>query len=90
VAKGALGRPSSFRDTRVAESARAALLVLAGARHAARMPTTDEMEDGFRRLLADNDLPAPDEVEHHADGSIVALWHGPKLAVVVESDGSLR
>ena len=53
------------------------------------MPTTQTMEEALRRLLAENGLPAPDAVEHHDDGSIVALWHDRKVAVVVEP-GDLR
>ncbi len=50
------------------------------------MPTTDEMEEALRRLLTNADLPLPDAVEHRDDGSIVALWHDERLAVVVDPD----
>ena len=50
------------------------------------MPTTTEMEHALRRLLAESDLPEPDEVAHREDGSILALWHDRKIAVVVEPD----
>jgi hypothetical protein len=41
-------------------------------------------ERAMRRLLAENDLPEPDEIRDHEDGGIVCLWHGPKVAVVVD------
>ncbi len=40
-------------------------------------------EAHVRRLLEAQDLPPPDDVEYR-DGEIVLLWHGPKVAVVVE------
>jgi hypothetical protein len=45
----------------------------------------DEVEARFRALLTDGDLPEPDEVEHH-ETHLVFLWHGPKVAFVVELD----
>ncbi len=48
------------------------------------MSTTSEMERALRRLLADRDLPEPDEVAHREDGSILVLWHERRVAVVVE------
>lgn len=47
---------------------------------------TDDLEDALRRLCAEGDLPAPDDVIHRDDGSIVALWREPKVAVIVEPD----
>ena len=47
---------------------------------------TTELERALRRLLADRDLPQPDEVAHREDGSILALWHDRRLAVVVEPE----
>jgi hypothetical protein len=44
----------------------------------------DEAERAMRRLLREHDLPEPDEILDHDDGGIVCLWHGPKLAIVVE------
>ena len=48
------------------------------------MSTTHEMEEALRRLLTTSDLPEPDEIVHRSDGSILALWHDSKLAVVVD------
>jgi hypothetical protein len=47
-------------------------------------PTRAEAEHAMRRLLRDHDLPEPDEILDHEDGGIVCLWHGPKVAVVVD------
>jgi hypothetical protein len=44
----------------------------------------DETERAMRRLLREHDLPEPDEILDHDDGGIVCLWHGPKVAIVVE------
>jgi hypothetical protein len=46
-------------------------------------PSRDDAEHAMRRLLRDHDLPEPDEILDHEDG-IVCLWHGPKVAVIVE------
>jgi hypothetical protein len=46
--------------------------------------TREGAERVMRRLLAENDLPEPDEIRDHEDGGIVCLWHGPKVAVVVD------
>jgi hypothetical protein len=48
-------------------------------------PTHQEVESRVRELLAQGDLPEPDSVEHRAE-SVVFLWHGPKVAVVVDLD----
>jgi hypothetical protein len=42
----------------------------------------------MRQLLADHDLPEPDEILDHEDGGIVCLWHEPKVAVVVDLEPS--
>ena len=42
-----------------------------------------EVEAQFRRLVADADLPAPDDVGYEPE-SVVFYWHEPKLAVVVD------
>jgi hypothetical protein len=47
------------------------------------MPTHEEVEARFRRLLRDAELPEPDDAAHEPD-SIVFYWHGPKVAVIVE------
>jgi hypothetical protein len=44
----------------------------------------DEAERAMRRLLRDHDLPEPDEILDHDEGGIVCLWHGPKVAIVVD------
>lgn len=52
------------------------------------MPSTKttQMEEALRRLLAASELPPPDEVAHRDDGTLLALWHDRKVAVVVEPD----
>ena len=44
----------------------------------------DEAERAMRRLLREHELPEPDEILDHEDGGIVCLWHGPKVALVVD------
>jgi hypothetical protein len=52
-------------------------------------PTRKQIEDEFRQLLEDNDLPDADEVRHDpATGDVTFLWHNPRVAVVVESRAS--
>jgi len=52
-------------------------------------PTAAEAEAHLRRLLADNEMPQPDEVLHHP-AEVVFLFHEKKLAVTVElTDGWL-
>jgi hypothetical protein len=46
-------------------------------------PTTAEAEERLRRLLAENDLPMPDEVVHRP-AEVVFLYHVQKLAFVFE------
>ena len=46
--------------------------------------TREGAERVMRRLLAENDRPEPDEIRDHEGGGIVCLWHGPKVAVVVD------
>ena len=48
-----------------------------------RTPTRSEAEQRLRRLLADNDLPMPDEVVHRP-AEVVFLYHEQKLAFVFE------
>jgi hypothetical protein len=50
----------------------------------ADQPTRADAERAMRRLIEDHDLPEPDEIRDHEDGGIVCLWHGPKVAVVVD------
>jgi hypothetical protein len=47
-----------------------------------------EIETHFRALIADAELPAPDDVSYEPE-SVVFYWHEQKLAVVVdfEDDG---
>jgi hypothetical protein len=47
------------------------------------VPSPVEAEERLRRLLADNGLPAPDEVRHRP-GEVVLLYHDKKLAFVFE------
>jgi hypothetical protein len=44
-------------------------------------------ERHFRELLAEGELPAPDEVRHDP-GEVLFLFHAHKLAVVIELDES--
>jgi hypothetical protein len=46
-------------------------------------PSPADAEDRLRRLLADNDLPMPDEVVHRS-AEVVFLYHAQKLAFVFE------
>jgi hypothetical protein len=46
-------------------------------------PTNAAAEERLRRLLAENDLPAPDEVVHRP-AEVVFLYHAQKLAFVFE------
>jgi hypothetical protein len=48
-------------------------------------PTNADAEERLRRLLAENDLPAPDEVVHRP-AEVVFLYHEKKLAFVFEID----
>jgi hypothetical protein len=48
-------------------------------------PRHIQAEADFRRLIASNDLPEPDEVEY-TRGSVYFLWNEPKLAVAVDLD----
>ena len=50
-----------------------------------RTPRAAEVEQDFRRLLAENDLPEPDDVRHDP-GEVVFLFRERKLAVVVDYD----
>ena len=47
--------------------------------------THREIETHFRALLADADLPPPDDVGYEPE-SVVFYWSGPKVAVVVDFD----
>ena len=56
--------------------------------HARPMAETtrhEEIETHFRALVADADLPPPDDVGYEPE-SVVFYWHEPKLAVVVDFD----
>ena len=46
-------------------------------------PINADAEEHLRRLLAENDLPAPDEVVHRP-AEVVFLYHAQKLAFVFE------
>jgi hypothetical protein len=47
--------------------------------------THREIETHFRGLLADAELPPPDDVGYEPE-SVVFYWNEPKLAVVVDFD----
>ena len=44
-----------------------------------------EVESRFRALVADNDLPEPDDVRYEAE-AVVFMWREPQLAVCVDFD----
>jgi hypothetical protein len=44
-----------------------------------------DVESRFRELLADAELPEPDDVGYEPE-SVVFYWHEPKTAVVVDFD----
>jgi len=46
-------------------------------------PQHRHAESRFRELLAGADVPEPDDVEYQP-GSVVFLWHEPKVAVFVD------
>ncbi len=48
-----------------------------------RIPTHADAEQRLRQLLAENDLPMPDEVVHRP-AEVVFLYHAQKLAFVFE------
>jgi len=48
-----------------------------------RAPTNADAEQRLRQLLAENDLPMPDEVVHRP-AEVVFLYHAQHLAVVFE------
>ena len=48
-----------------------------------RTATHADAEERLRRLLADNDLPMPDEVVHRP-AEVVFLYHAEKVAAVFE------
>ena len=50
-----------------------------------RTPTHAEAEERLRRLLAENDLPMPDEVVHRP-AEVVCLYDARKLAFVFGID----
>ena len=54
-----------------------------------RTPTHPEAEQRLRQLLAENDLPMPDEVVHRP-AEVVFLYHAQKLAVVFEMGETAR
>jgi hypothetical protein len=46
----------------------------------------EAIEAAFRRLLTDNDLREPADVQPHEDGGIICFWHSEKLAVVIDPE----
>jgi hypothetical protein len=65
------------------------LRVIWDAQRVTTTPTHQEVETHFRSLLADADLPPPDDVGYEPE-SVVFYWHEPKLAVVVDFDEASR
>jgi hypothetical protein len=61
------------------------LRVVWDARWVTTTPRHQEVETHFRNLLADADLPPPDDVGYELE-SVVFYWNQPKLAVVVDFD----
>ncbi len=51
----------------------------------ATMTDLQAAERSMMELLEISDLPPPDEVEYRTD-SLVFLWHGMKLAVIIDCD----
>jgi len=50
-----------------------------------RSPTHADAEERLRGLLAEHDLPMPDEVVHRP-AEVVFLYHAQKVVVVFELD----
>ena len=48
-------------------------------------PSHRAAESRLRRLLADSELPQPDDVEY-APASVIFRWQGPMVAVVIDFD----
>jgi hypothetical protein len=48
-------------------------------------PRHREAEARFRSLITEAELAQPDAVEYR-EASLVFLWHGPKVAIVVDLD----
>jgi hypothetical protein len=44
-----------------------------------------EVEARIRRLVADAELPEPDDVDHQRE-SVVFVWHGPRVTLAVDFD----
>jgi hypothetical protein len=47
-----------------------------------------EVEQTMRQLLADNDLPQPDEVEYEA-GTVNLIFNEPKVVLAIDIDEPL-
>jgi hypothetical protein len=50
--------------------------------------TPAEAERAIRRLLDDNDLPAPDEIQPRESGGITCLWYEEKVALILTEEES--
>jgi len=48
-----------------------------------------EVEAGFRRLMADAELEAPDRVTYEPE-CVLFFWDAQKLCVAVDFDGEVR
>jgi hypothetical protein len=77
-------RQSLIRDGVVAHVTHACSAAQQAERMPEDQPSREQAERAMRQLLADHDLPEPDEILDHEDGGIVCLWHEPKVAVVVD------
>jgi hypothetical protein len=54
-----------------------------------RAPSSHEIEDRFRQLLENEDLPKPDEVRIDPEtGEVLFLWHDRKVAVALDPRSS--
>ena len=45
-----------------------------------------EAEKAIRRLLADQGLRAPDEIQPRESGGITCLWHEEKVALIITDE----
>jgi hypothetical protein len=71
--------------TQLAQRAGPVLQAVWDARRVTETPTHQEIETHFRCLLADAELPPPDDVGYEPE-AVVFYWNEPKLAVVVDFD----
>jgi hypothetical protein len=48
--------------------------------------TPEEAERAIRRLLDENGLRAPDEIQPRASGGITCLWYEEKVALIITDE----